>query len=394
MRSTAISTIIPLILASSCSETAVPSEGGAPSRETTPGGFTRVSYASLPDGPGHELEVVAEIGRQDDVSWGVVGDIELTETNEILVLDVQSSEIRRFDASGREGERVAGPGQGPGELGRVNGLSVDRLGSIWVSDSGNMRMHELRTDGEVRTHPFPVDRFGGLWEGGISEDGRLWFRESESDLPPGPSQPGIFKGTHSVYLTSPVPESGAVDSVFLGHSPILGVGLARGRGGRRLPFTPQRLLTLDPHGSIWTVRSDEYRLVRLGMNGDTLLVIDVEATTTPLSEQERSAEIEALEEWIGPDEGFTVDWDAVMPRSKSMVQQIATDEHGNVWVQKSSDRGTVFDVFTREGDFLARFQGSFTPWPYLPPVVRGDRLLTVLSDSLDVHTVLVLKLPS
>ena len=96
---------------------------------------------------------------------------------------------------------------------------------------------------------------------------------------------------------------------------------------------------------------------------------------------------------MGPEERFTVDLETVMPRSKPVVQQITIDEQANVWVQRSSELGTVFDVFTREGEFVARFEGLFTPWPFFHPVVRGGRLATVLSDSLDVHTVLVLKAP-
>ena len=134
----ALLSFLPLVLVSSCTEGTVPSEGTAPSREVTAGGFTQVSYASLPDEPVFEFEVVAEIGRGDNVNFGLIGDIELAESGEIFVLDVQSSEIRRFDLSGREGIPVARPGEGPGELGQVNGISVDQHGGIWVVDWGNM----------------------------------------------------------------------------------------------------------------------------------------------------------------------------------------------------------------------------------------------------------------
>lgn len=389
----ALLSFLPLVLVSSCTEGTVPSEGTAPSREVTAGGFTQVSYASLPDEPVFEFEVVAEIGRGDNVNFGLIGDIELAESGEIFVLDVQSSEIRRFDLSGREGIPVARPGEGPGELGQVNGISVDQHGGIWVVDWGNMRTHEFPVGADVRTHPFPTDLFGGAWEGGISDDGRLWFRWSKSDLPPGPYEGGISNGTEAVYLTSHDPASEAVDSIFLGTSPIVVFSLARGRYSQGLPFTPRRLLALDPQGSVWTVRSDEYRIVRLDMNGDTLLVIDVDADPPHLSDGERSAAIRSLEDLMGPEERFTVDLETVMPRSKPVVQQITIDEQANVWVQRSSELGTVFDVFTREGEFVARFEGLFTPWPFFHPVVRGGRLATVLSDSLDVHTVLVLKAP-
>lgn len=389
----AFTALLPLCLGWGCTEAPVPAGGEGARRETTPSGFTRVSYASPPVGPVFELGVVAEIGAGDGIVFGLIGDVELTGTNEILVLDTQSSEIRRFDASGAEGEPLAGPGEGPGELGRVNGFGVDRLGGIWVVDWRNFRMQEFAADGTIHTHPFPIDLFAGRWEGGITDDGRLWFRERVTDLPRGPNQGGIFEGVESVFLVSPVPESDAVDSVWVGRAPILGVGLAPGRGGRRIPFTPQRLVALDPKGSIWTGRSDEYRLVNLDMNGDTLLVIDVEATAPDLSERERQGEIEMLEAWIGQDAGFDVDWDDVMPRSKPIIQHLVTDDSGNVWVQRLAQQGTTFDVFTPAGDFLSRHEGAFTPWPYLPPVVRGDRLVTVLSDSLDVHTVLVLSVP-
>ncbi len=127
MRRRVLGSMISMLLASGCTERPAPAETGGPIRETTRGGFTLVSYSSVPDGPVYEFEVVAEIGRRDDVVFGRVADVGLTDTNDILILDDQSSEIRRFDAAGREGEPVAGPGQVPGELGRVNGFSVDRL---------------------------------------------------------------------------------------------------------------------------------------------------------------------------------------------------------------------------------------------------------------------------
>ncbi len=381
-----------LILAVGCTEVGEPvPPSTAVSFDTTSSGVLVASYPSVPVAPSFSADVDLRLGSEPGIAFGDIRGLEFTSDSLVIVLDHQASEVRSFDLLGNELGLLAKEGQGPTEITSANGLWLDTQGALWINDHGNSRLTRIHPDGEVTTVPFFVRGFSYLWDGGVTIDGRVWSQWSHSDQPSGPREPGVVSGTLRSYYKSVDPTTGEVDSVFVGDGPFRSLVLPM--GGAQVPFIPQRLQAIDRTDAIWTAVSDDYRITRLTLAGDTTLVIDVEAERPPVSTEERRKEIARLEKFMETAGRIDVDWDDVIPEYKPVLQHLVSDAAGNVWVQREGPEWPVLEGFSPQGEFLGRVSLTYPVFPYFPPVVRHGWLLTVQTDSFDVQSVVGSRLP-
>lgn len=388
-----LSLIIGSVLATSCT-TQHETDGrpGAVTVDTTVSGITRVTYGSIPRGPLFNLTADLEIGRGAGVVFGDIRGIALAGDSLVLVLDYQASELRAFDLSGADRGLVMSKGEGPREIETANGVVLDDHGGYWINDHGRFRLTHILPDGRVETVPFFVPGFQYLWDGGVTDDGRIWTAWSHGSGPPPSRRLGLVSGTSRGYYKSYDPATGMVDSVFVGET--TGESIVLPRAFVSVPFQPKRLEVLDPAGAIWTAMSDRYRLVRLSLSGDTLLVVDVQAEAASVSPDEREKAIASVEKYMAGASRVAVDWDAALPERKPILQHLAVDDKGNVWVQREAAGKPVLDGYTERGGFLGTLAPTYTFYQYFPPVIRGHWLLAVHSDSLDVESVIGSRLPT
>jgi hypothetical protein len=360
-------------------------------RDTLANGAVHVVYGSQPTSPAHGLEIDLELGRTEDIVFGNIRGLELTTAEELLVLDYQASEVRRFDLDGNDLGLVTGSGEGPGEIAAANGLWMDSEDALWINDHGNWRLSRLLPGDSVETVPFFVMGYAYLWNGGVTPDGRVWSAVSASDDPPGPREPGLVEGASRSYFKFLDRSSGDVDSVFVGFHRYRSVVLPR--GGASIPFAPQRHLCIDPTGSIWTGNSGDYSVARLSLGGDTLVVIDVNAEAPPVTDAERDEAIEGVESFMERAGPASVDWDEALPRVKPHFVQLASDDQGNLWVMREGISGSVFDVFSPDGELVGVYEAAFEASPYFRPVIRRGWLLTIRTDSMGVQSVVASRVP-
>jgi hypothetical protein len=358
--------------------------------DTTTSGIPVVRYSGVPPEPGGRLSPDVRIGWQDGIEFSQIRGLERTEDGEILVLDYMAAELRRFSPTGHELETVATEGDGPREFRRANGIHLDKEGAIWINDHGAMRFKRWHPDGSVETYPFFVPGFRYLWEGGITEDGRIWSPWIHSDREGVRLPPQVFEGNVRSYLISLDPVRESKDSCFLGNSPIHLINMQRGQA--RIPFTPTRLHAFSGNGVIWTAISDQYKLVQLGLVGDTTLIVEVVVDPVRVSTEERSAEIADLEEFMDRAGKIDVDWDKIIPAEKPVMEQLLSDEQGNVWVRRGPSEAPIFDGFSLSGEFIGQFTTDFSVHPHFKPIVRAGHLLAVHTDSLDVESVFVARI--
>jgi hypothetical protein len=78
-----------------------------------------------------------------------------------------------------------------------------------------------------------------------------------------------------------------------------------------------------------------------------------------------------------------------IPRTKPYFDAVYVDPDGVLWVSvPAAPQQTSFAVFDPEGRYLGRLQiDGVERVPYLPPVVRNDRLYVVGTDELGVQRV-------
>jgi hypothetical protein len=348
-----------------------------------------VTYPAIPLGPVTPLEPDLVLGDASGVVFGDVRGVDMTADGTILVLDNQASELREFDLSGRALRTVLTDGQGPREIRGANGLAIDRAGAIWVNDPGNGRFTRLLPDGEVETVGRFVRGWGYRWIGTVTDDGRLWEHWTHADRGGGMPEPGLYRGSARGYLLNLDPETEETDSVFLGSIPVRHLNLPRGVVG--IPFRTERLQVLGQTGTIWTALSDRYRLVRMSSTGDTTLVIEAAAEPKPVSADERTRAIARVEEIMQRAGRVSVDWDEVMPTRKPILQHLIVDDGGDLWVQREGDRTTLFDRFSKEGEFLGHYEAAYVAHSW-PPTIRNGWLLAVQVDEYDVQSVVGFRL--
>lgn len=362
-------------------------------RDTLPKGGMHVRYTELPDLPPAIVEPDLVIGELDGDANEVFSDVRAVEADEdgaVYVLDHQTSEVRVFDSEGHHLRNLTRQGEGPGELVAANGM-VFSHDILWIHDHGQWQMVGLASDGEeVGRAPIHVQDFGWFWGGGLDDEGRFWKRTS---WPIGPRSSGAPVGLQErrsrVYMSFYDPATGIADSISLGTHEWR--SFATDEGGYRffpIPFEPRELTAFDPAGGFWLASGQEYQLVRLDQEGDTLLILDIDFDPRPVTRQDKDRFMAAFlkEE---PDGGSIAE--SLVQHAGDRhpaIDQIFLDDERRLWVRRYAvDSMPRYDVFTREGDHVALVDLTFRPPDYLPPRVRHGSLYAVVSDEFGVQRV-------
>lgn len=377
-----------------CDDRSGGNEQGQITRSVSPSGFTIVSHSASPSGPNIFLDNPVTIGADEEVAFSLISDLEMSTHHGIVVMDYRASELRRFQPTGPELPLLAGPGGGPGEIGRAMGIAVQGNGTIWVNDFGNARYSWFPPEGVPSSVHAESVRMRGLVDGGVTEGGQPWVRSNQAVGGPYSIEGGMIEATIATFLVKIAVGSAEVtDSIFLGTSSLLTAVLPRRRGSRKVQYTNERLVSFDPEGVVWTAESDRYQLVRINLAGDTTLVINVETLAPEIPEEVRRLEVTTLEEWFTSVNVDVPPLEEAVPQTYPLIDRLAVDPMGRVWVQRRGELGTVFECFTPDGGFVGRYHIGVSPWVYGNPAVGDDLLVVIVVDSLDVQSLLAWALP-
>jgi hypothetical protein len=144
--------------------------------------------------------------------------------------------------------------------------------------------------------------------------------------------------------------------------------------------------------------SDQYRLYRRALAGDTVRVVERAHRPLAVSTEERDSVVASLEEGSrpGPNMGGRVsgplDYGRI-PAVKPAFRGVVVDDRGYLWVAATaadSGRGGRWDVFDAEGRYLGPVAMELDLFPL--PRIRGSTVVGVRRDELDVPQVVVYRL--
>jgi hypothetical protein len=179
-------------------------------------------------------------------------------------------------------------------------------------------------------------------------------------------------------------EGGPVDTVPLPHVEVDAYSLERdeGRVSMRMPvpFTPRLVWGVDPQGRLWAGAPGDYRITIHDDAGRPVRVVEKPHTPVPVSAAERSALPDQVEWFVN--QGGTVDLGRV-PSTKPAYEDVYFDDLGYAWLRPhvaDDAPGTALDVFDPEGLYVGRVSLPVTFTPYVPVLVRGDRITGVVLD--------------
>ena len=289
----------------------------------------------------------------------------------IYVLDRAAQDIRLFDSSGAPIRVVGRRGSGPGEFAEAIGLDWDTRGHLWVVDQRNARYTVLDTSGTVvAERPRPIAGFFTYpWRGRVDSAGHIY----EFYRRPGLGEEVLLRYDSTLRRSDTIPLPPYENAVFR-------IDRQSAHTLANIPFSSGLAWVCEPSGFVWFGVTDQYRLFKRTLNGDTVAVATHAVAPVPVSAAERDSAVAALE-WFRR-QGGRVDASKI-PTRKPVFDGVFVDDGGNLWVRVAQARGKggdVLDVFNARGEFLGRLSTTFHIARNGPFLVRGSRLYASTQD--------------
>jgi hypothetical protein len=316
--------------------------------------------------------------------FGNVAAIEADEDGRVYVADAQAQEIRVFGPDGAHLLSFGRKGGGPGEFEQIGGMGWGPDGHLWVMDVRNSRFTVFdRAGRHVADHRRPGGFIMLPWPGGFDREGRVY------DVGMAPGEDNRFRTALIRYEwlgdegieprdTFAIPRYEAATFTFSDSE-------GRMRMAAGIPFAPTQFWRLVD-GRIWIGISDRYRLHQITFEGDTVRTVERAFTPPPVTAAEKDSTLAAMT-WF-TDQGGRVDRSRV-PDQKPAYQGWVADEDGFLWVwpHQAAGEEAALDLFDADGRYLGRIPTPDRIPMHPRPVIRGDRLYTVLRDDLDIQYV-------
>ncbi|GMV06839.1 MAG: hypothetical protein AMXMBFR53_31140 [Gemmatimonadota bacterium] len=333
------------------------------------------------EGEAWVVEEDLRLGSIEDkgpTNFGRIASFAVDRRGWIWILDSQAKELRVFDAEGEFVRTIGRSGQGPGEFEQPVRVDIGPDGNAWVMDPRNTRLSVFDSAGRyVKGLPVP----GGFviipWEGGFDERGD-YYAPVASMEPEFRISLGRFDREYTPLDTIELPRDPVAREGF----EIVSDGRVRVRAG--VPFQGGLLRRLSRKGTVWALVTDQYRLIELGPEGDTLAVVTKTHEPIPVTAAERAEAVDGLS-WF-TEQGGKVDASKI-PQEKPIAASFFVDEGGFLWVELEGEEGIserAFDLFNPGGQYLGKVLVPFQLQASPTPLVRGNALYGVVRDEFDV----------
>ena len=332
-----------------------------------------------------ETRVGVEEGDGPDV-FGNVVDVEIDPAGRVWIADAQQHQIRVFGRGGRHVRSIGRKGAGPEEFGGISGMAFAPDGKLWVLDGGNARFAVYDTAGTLlATHPRSSVMTTTPWPGGFDQQGRLYDVMGRVERN-GSVSPLVVRFDAAVQPRDTFALPAFQEEVF---------EITRGDMRNRtvsqvnVPFTGSQRWGLDPQGFVWVANTAHYRIERHRFSGGVERAAERRQTLVPVTRQERDRMLESYQEFIR--QGGRVDLSRI-PDHHPALTRFLFDDAGHLWVSPITpeSEGRVLDVFELSGRYLGRVAYP-APRRSAPYTIRGGQMAVVARDSLDVQTVIVMR---
>jgi hypothetical protein len=361
------------------------------------------------------LREVNRIGSLDgDVTLTWIRDLEVGPSGEIYVTQGWDSFISVFEADGRPGMRIGRAGGGPGEFTSAPPQLSWRGDTLVATERGLTHYFDKKGD-EVRRVRFRVripEESSTFHAGTPLLDGsflgyrylnqplRLFYEAEEIPVRRFSAVGGIIDTIASVPLPPPVGDAGfreEFENHMLGHP--LGTWV-------NLSWLPAAI-TRDGSAIIFigTVEAGTFDLLKVGINGDTLLHRSIPYTPQGVSRAEAETIRDGFgERWAGQGNGADRRRSAArqalsIPESYPPVRQIVAGNDGSIWILRESQpmAADTWEIYSEHGvlEGTVRVDEGRTgsePWMPRLRILRAtrDRVWGVTADELDVPYIHVL----
>jgi 6-bladed beta-propeller len=332
----------------------------------------------------------ARIGSRDgdgpDALANVVA-VAIDAMGRVWIADAQRHQLQVFDARGTHVRSIGAKGAGPGEFGNISGMAWAPDGRLWVLDGGNSRFAVYDSSGAlVTTRPRNSIITTSPWPGRFDFAGRLYDMAAQVQ-PDASFRPLVVRcdSAGQPRDTFPLPSF---------HAEVFSITHGDERNQRvtevNVPFTGRQAWAVDPGGDVWVANTARYRIEQHAFSGGVQRVIERRVPVVPVTREDRDRILESYRHFT--EKGGRIDVSRIPDRHPA-ISGFLFDDAGNLWVSPTTSRreGRALDVFDPAG----RYRGRVTlPVPERTSLkaVRGNRMALISRDSLDVQTVIVVRI--
>lgn len=344
-----------------------------------------------------ELSIGAEDGA-DALIFSRIGGLVVDPSGRVFAADLESNEIRVFQADGSFAFRIGRGGQGPGDLSGPCCLALrDEGTTLWVRDGGNGRYQRFAvgdTSAEYRSvvrfahtdvnrgAPLTFDSEGNLIDIGAGvrdENGRVpimrYHLDSASRVVRVDTLPEPTKDSLPVYTVSRKVADGSV-TFFVYPS-----------------YPPLALHAHSPRGEWARAVSSRYSIAWYGADGRVLRTLERQVVGPSLSAAERARADSLLNATAARRNIPRGDIPFGVPDRKQPLRDLFFDQEGRLWVELYVAEGEqpTAHVYSPDGRFLYTAH-----WPPRTDIAsgaaHGDAVYGVQRDSLDVQRIVRIRL--
>lgn len=353
------------------------------------------------------LEEELRIGAMEgdaEYQFGQIGLIAVDSKDRMYVMDAQARHIRVFTAEGTYVQTIAGPGEGPGELGQqAVAIYMGPADTLLVPDLGNARVNIYAPDG-TSAGSFPLRLENGLPMAiNATRTGVVAEQVRPLSLPDRPA-------TDSLDVIVTLAMDGRVLDTLKQFSP----GGTLDLGGERpqvTMFSPEPVWRLADDMRLLFGINDQYRIEVLAPDGSLERIITKPSVRNPITDRDQEMMWKFFEEQVKATIPRSA-WTQALAQMRSTIgfaeyypayagMQIGPE--GSIWVQHIQspsglseeelarwnfveDIGSPeWDVFDREGRYLGVVQ---MPHRFAARLILGEKVYGVWRDELDVQYVM------
>ena len=317
---------------------------------------------------GWSLEEDLRLTATPEQEFGRVGAVAADADDNIYVLDVIAQQVYVFDSLGTYSHSIGRQGEGPGELSDARGVGVDAGNRIWIPDMTRRRVSVFERDGAfVASIPRHGYASSGIWDrpAGANDAYADWMlrfpNEDAGSLAEVQQFPIVLRWNGEV--GGPIEVDSFPPLEYTHETAQIG-----GREAPRVYFAGRTLSALDGQGAFWFAHSREYRLYKRSMEGDTLLVVELDAEPAAVAE----ADVQAVQDYFAMRPSrYAEDYINSLPAQKPIVLALFADGDGNVFAMPETsdvEGGTVVDAFGPDGAYWGR---AVLPQPVDAPLLRS-----------------------
>ena len=349
------------------------------------------------------LRMLTGMETGDETAFAFVGPVRFLPSGGVVIADVASSRLLIYDAEGRYVRSLGRRGDGPGELRRLESITVDQNGTIatfdpslrrlsfWNPDTGFVRSISVADGGSLES--WPADAAPRL-------DSQLVVFQlaatPQDSVPPGS---GIRRRQMRAHLT-------LRDSVagILKVSPRF-AGMYSGlddRGELRLPFSNRPFVALAKD-RVYFGSGESFQVTYLDTAFNTAGEIRWPARDERLTSEEvervRAEAIALVSRRPLPDKPFARYFaPEILPTNRPSIGRVFVDREGRLWIERfeairmgtaTQKPGDQWSILSEDGVPLAILR---LPSSTRLEDVRDEDVVVVRRDSLDVQTVVVYRL--